>query len=186
MTEFDPAARRRSRWQLLLIAAMFFGSFAIAASLFFGGWKPGATRNFGELLNPYPALQGIDLRHANGEAYDWQPEADHWRILVVAPDACGTPCLQLLTALHRVWYSEGRHANRLQILWVGELPASAPTFSGLQPLKPSAELVAQLPQASTALAVPVYLVDPSGYVVLHYRPGFKPAELRKDLARLLK
>jgi hypothetical protein len=29
-------------------------------------------------------------------------------------------------------------------------------------------------------------VDPSGYLVLHYRPGFDPAGLRKDLGKLIK
>lgn len=186
MAEINPSVRRRSRWQLLLIAAMFFGSFAVAASLFFSGWKPGTTRNFGEMLNPYPALQGLAVQHADGRAYSWQPEADHWRILVVAPANCGQPCLQLMNALHRVWYSEGRHASRLEVLWMGELPAAAPTFSGLQPLKPLPAVLARLPEGSQPTALPVYLVDPSGYVVLHYRPGFKPDQLRKDLARLLK
>jgi hypothetical protein len=47
-------------------------------------------------------------------------------------------------------------------------------------------LVAALPEAATPDAVPVYLVDPEGFVVLHYRPGFDPSGLRKDLGKLIK
>jgi len=31
-----------------------------------------------------------------------------------------------------------------------------------------------------------WLVDPNGFVVLRYAPGFDPGDLRTDLARLLK
>jgi hypothetical protein len=32
----------------------------------------------------------------------------------------------------------------------------------------------------------VWLIDPNGFVVLRYAPGFDPGDLRTDLARLLK
>jgi hypothetical protein len=35
-------------------------------------------------------------------------------------------------------------------------------------------------------ALPVYLADPNGWLVLRYAPGFEPSGLRKDLGRLLK
>ena len=47
-----PPSKTRSRLQLLLVAAFFLGSFGIAATLFFGGWKPSQTRNIGEMLDP--------------------------------------------------------------------------------------------------------------------------------------
>ena len=54
-------SQTRSRLQLLLIAALFLGSFGVAATLFFSGWKPGQTRNIGEMLEPYPDLRDIPL-----------------------------------------------------------------------------------------------------------------------------
>ena len=35
-------------------------------------------------------------------------------------------------------------------------------------------------------ALPVYLADPNGWLVLRYAPGFDPSGLRKDLSRVLK
>ena len=32
----------------------------------------------------------------------------------------------------------------------------------------------------------MYVIDPNGFVILRYPPGFDPAGLRADLARLLK
>jgi hypothetical protein len=34
--------------------------------------------------------------------------------------------------------------------------------------------------------LPVYVVDPNGFVILRYAPGFDPAGLRADLAKLTK
>jgi hypothetical protein len=37
-----------------------------------------------------------------------------------------------------------------------------------------------------ARGLPVYVIDPNGFVILRYAPGFDPAGLRADLAKLLK
>mgnify|MGYP001203691371 CR=1 FL=1 len=176
----------RSRLVLLLVVALFLGSFGVAAGLFFSGWKPTQTRNIGQMLEPYPDLRALNLRQADGRAWQWQPARRHWHIMVAPPADCGAPCLRLLDALQRVWVSEGRHADKLKVLWFGPLPAGAPAFSGLVPMQPSAELQGRLPDLARADALPVYLADPHGYLVLRYAPGFDPSGLRKDLGRVLK
>ena len=72
------------------------------------------------------------------------------------------------------------------MLWAGELPDGAALFDGLVLLRPSPALQAQLPEVATAQALPVYLADPNGWLVLRYAPGFDPSGLRKDLSRVLK
>ncbi len=59
----DQRRRNRNRVLLLAIFAMFFGSMLVAGVLRFSGWRPGGTKNKGELLEP-PA----DLRAAGPEA----------------------------------------------------------------------------------------------------------------------
>ena len=176
----------RSRISLLLVAAMFLGSFGVAATLFFGGWKPTSTRNIGEMLSPYPDLRDVALVRADGQPWQWQPAERHWHIIVAPPAGCGEPCTQMLAALQRVWVSEGRHAERLKVLWFGELPAGAPEFPGLVPMQSSPGLAAKLPDTVAPDALPAYLADPNGYLVLRYAPGFNPSGLRKDLGRVLK
>jgi len=176
----------RSRFILLLVAAMFLGSFGVAATLFFSGWKPSQTRNVGEMLSPYPDLRPVALARADGTPWRWQPTSRHWHVVVAPPADCGAPCLQMLDTLQRIWVSEGRHADKLKVLWFGALPAGAPEFSGLVPMQSSPGLQALLPDVARADALPVYLADPNGYLVLRYAPGFNPSGLRKDLGRVLK
>jgi hypothetical protein len=179
-------SRTRSRLVLLLVAAMFLGSFGVAAALFFGGWEPARTRNIGQMLDPYTDLRPLALVQADGTPWTWQSGERRWHVLVAPPAGCGTPCVELLDALDRVRRSEGRHAERLVLLWAGELPAGAPVVEGLVVLQPDAALQARLPDLARADALPVYLVDPNGWLVMRYAPGFEPAGLRKDLGRLLK
>ena len=175
----------RSRLTLLLIAFLFLGSFFLAAALRFTGWQPSGHRNYGELLQPPVNLATHPLLRADGGTFAWRPEANRWRFLVTAPDGCTQACARTLDALRRIWVGQGRKADRLEVLWFGPLPVGQ-RFRTLVPMHADARLAAQLPEAARADAVPVYLVDPEGYLVLHYRPGFDPAGVRKDLGKLVK
>jgi hypothetical protein len=176
----------RSRLTLLLVAVLFLGSFGVAAVLRFAGWTPTGARNFGELLQPPRPLGAIALRRADGSAYPWAPEQNQWRLLAVPAPGCRAACVRTIDILRRTWLSQGSRANRLDVLWAGPVPAGAPRFRRLVEIAPDPALAAALPQAATADAVPVYLVDPEGFLVLHYRPGFDPTGLRKDLGKLVK
>jgi len=53
-------------------------------------------------------------------------------------------------------------------------------------MQANAELSAALPEKESPAGYPVYLIDPDGFVALHYPAGFDPSGLRKDLAKLVK
>lgn len=186
MTPPAATSQTRSRLILLLIAAMFFSSFGIAAFLRFSGWHPAHSKNLGELLQPPRDLTAQHLLRADGQPYDWHPETNTWRIVVLPAADCPHACASLIDSLHRVWESEGRQADRLDVLWFGALPAGAPTFRKLVPMQPNPAVAAALPEAASRDGIPVYLIDPSGFLIMHYRAGFNPADLRKDLGKLIK
>lgn len=45
---------------------------------------------------------------------------------------------------------------------------------------------AALPHVDDGAGVPVYVIDPNGFVIQRFAPGFDPADLRSDVAKLLK
>lgn len=187
MTPTMPLSPFRSRLILLLIVVMFFGSFGTAAYLRFTGWTPGHGKNRGELLQPPKDLSALTLLRADGQPYIWMPEKNTWHIVVAPSLDCVDACTKAFDALYRLWLSEGRKAQRLEVLWFGALPANAPRFRNLIQMRPNTQLTTALSEIARVEAVPVYLVDPSGFLVLHY-PGahFDPADLRQDLNKLLK
>jgi len=176
----------KSRITLLVVASMFFTSFGIALYLIRSGWQPTAKRNAGELLQPPLALGDLGLVRLDGQAYGWEPDRRLWRVVVLPAADCGEPCLKLTDTLYRVWVSEGRHADRVQVLWFGAVPARAPEYRAFLPMQPSPALRAKLPAAHVDGSLAVHLIDPTGFLVMRYEPGFDPTGLRKDLARLLK
>ena len=147
-------SRWRARLVLLLIAAAFLGSFGVAALLRFAGWQPQGKRNYGELLQPPPSLAALPLLHADGRRFEWQPERNTWRYLVAPAPGCMQACARTLDALHRLWLSEGRKAERVEVLWFGELPPG-PRVRGLLPLRAVGVLAALLAQAASAEALRV-------------------------------
>jgi hypothetical protein len=138
------------------------------------------------LLQPPRDLSGEQLLLADGEPYPWAPERNLWRIVVVPADDCTEACSRMLDSLHRVWQMQGRNADHIDVLWFGALPADGPRFRRLLPMQPNAALSAALPEIAQADSLPVYLIDPSGFLALHYRAGFDPRGLKKDLGKLVK
>ena len=184
--DVDPRQRNRSRAVLLLIVAMFMAPFAAALVLYYSGWQPTHTKNYGELLKPPRDLRGLDLRRTDGSAFVWNHEDHTWRVLVAPPIDCGDHCARLADTLRRIWIGLGKDSDRVQVLWIGAAPPQSENFRALLPLRATLALQARLPDQASISAVPVYIVDPSGYLILRYASGFDPGGLRKDLAQLLK
>lgn len=195
MSPADPSAagprRNRNRATLVVIAAIFLGSFALAGALRLSGWRPAITRNHGELLQPPADLRELAPRLADGGRYEWRPMDRTWRILVAPPADCAEPCVVLAGQLDTVWQLFGRQADHVHILWIGTPPAGAAGNTAWRVLRPDPAIVAALPggdraNAPSAPGVAAYVVDPNGFVILRYPPGFDPGDLREDVARLLK
>jgi len=188
MTAAD-AASNRTRGRLMLIAlfVLFFGTAFGAGVLRFSGWMPAGLKNHGTLLNPPPDLRGHAPLLADGSRYAWEPQARLWRILALAPAAgCDAGCDQVLAQLDKVWRLFGHNADHVQVLWLGPAPAAASTLPELRLLQDDPALRARLPGSEAGAGIPLYVIDPNGFVVLHYPPGADPAGLRADVARLLK
>jgi hypothetical protein len=186
---FDPRIRNRNRWALVAIAALFFGGMLLAGMLRFSGWRPSGLKNHGELLQPAADLREIRPRLASGGEYAWNPAARTWRIAAVARDCDDTranACEELLRQLDTVWQLMGKDADRVHVLWIGALPAGGPRPASLRQLRVDEALLEGLPRADDPSGDTVYVLDPNGFVVLRYAPGFDPGGLRSDLSRLLK
>lgn len=194
----DPGkARRHNRGMLIALFVLFFGGMLIAGLLRFSGWRPEGSKNKGEMLQPYGDLRQHTPTLLDGGAYRWSDEPRIWRI-VVAPDSCEgsrrVECGELLAQVDTVWRLMGKDADRVHVLWVGTPPADIALPREVRILRADAVLPDGLPRGngagentgSAADSDAAWLVDPNGFVVLRYAPGFDPGDLRTDLARLLK
>lgn len=180
------ANRNRNRVALLVVFALFFGGFLIAGALRFSGWRPDGMKNHGELLDPPADLRGLAPQLLEGGDYRWNPVERTWRIVVPATADCAAACDKLAADIELVRELFTKDADRVHLLWIGAYPADGPRTPALRLLQDAPELRAALPRSADPAGVPVYVVDPNGFVVLRYAPGFDPGHLRTDLSRLLK
>ncbi|WP_141058601.1 hypothetical protein [Stenotrophomonas rhizophila] len=178
--------RSRGRWTLIALFGLFFGAMALAGVLRFSGWQPTAHRNSGQLLQPPADLRALPPTLANGQPYAWNPEARTWRILVAPSAGCTSACVTLSQGLGKVWQLFGHNADNVEILWLGTPPAEVLGVPALRVLRDQPDLRAALPAVDDPAGTPVYVIDPNGFVIMRYAPGFDMAGLRKDLATLLK
>jgi len=176
----------RNRLTFLVIVGIFLGGMLVAGALRFSGWQPSGMKNNGELLQPPADLRELAPRLEAGGEYAWKPEARRWRVLVAPPAGCGDPCRELARELDLVWRLFGNKADELDILWLGAPPDGAVRNAATLVLRPDPALRAKLPRVDDPAGVPVYVIDPNGFVILRYAPGFDPGGLRADLAKLLR
>ncbi|HVI24944.1 MAG TPA: hypothetical protein VM576_01925 [Xanthomonadaceae bacterium] len=192
-----PDQVRRNRRLLLLIVALFLGSMLVAGALRFSGWRPANTKNHGELLDPPGDLRALTPRLEDGAEYRWEPVARRWRIAVAPPAECGDACATVADQVDLVWQLLGRNADHVDVLWLcpdaGDcmVPGRLAREPALRRVRFDAALRAGLPRntidpASLERGLPVYVIDPNGFVILRYAPGFDPAGLRQDLGKLLR
>jgi len=183
----DEAARiRRGRWILVLIFLLFFGTIFGAGVLRFSGWQPQGTKVHGEMLQPAVDARAVVPKLRDGGDYAWQPAERMWRIAVAPPAGCASECVKLAKDLDVVWQLFGNKADHVEILWIGTHPAGAPQTPALRVLQATPELLAALPRASDPAGVPLYVIDPNGFVILRYPPGTDPGFIRTDVSKLLK
>ncbi|MGY0620525.1 hypothetical protein [Lysobacter sp. A378] len=189
--DIDIKSRNRNRIMLVAIFALFFGSAAVAGFLRFSGWQPEGSKNHGEVLQPPADLREVIPQLVDGGTYEWNPDARTWRIALAPPTDCGAECAELARDLDKVWRLFGKDADRLHILWICDSPgcmppAAMPLPRTLRQLQPDPRLLAGLPGVDDPAGVPVYVIDPNGFVIMRFEPGFDAGGLRSDLATLFK
>ncbi len=173
-------AKPRSTRVLLLVVLAFMTPFLAAVYLRFSGWQPGSTRNHGALLAPPLSMQPVTARGADGKPWLWENTDYRWTLLARLPESCDRSCEEVLDVLPKVRQTLARHAHRLPQFVLAPAAARGDAL-------PALELTDPLPPLAAAVSgVEVWLVDPHGYLVLHYPAGFDPAGLRRDLSRLIK
>ena len=183
------AIRRRNRGMLVAIFLLFFGGMLVAGLLRFSGWRPEGSKNKGEMLQPYGDLRGYTPTLANGGAYGWKDEPRIWRIVAMPRDcdaARAADCARLLADFDKVWRLMTKDADRVHVLGAGAMPPGVVAPEEVRIVRADDGLRAGLPRWDDAAGDAAWLVDPNGFVVLRYAPGFDPGDLRTDLARLLK
>jgi cytochrome oxidase Cu insertion factor (SCO1/SenC/PrrC family) len=200
MTPDDPAAVRRGRRQLLLLASLFFVPLAIAFWLYYGptDWRPAGDASKGDLVDPARPLPALALPTADGAVTDPQFLRGKWTMLYVGDGLCDERCREALYLMRQSRIALNKDMDRVQRVFLvtarccdrGFLAQEHPDLLVARvDDAASAALLAPFPAyggVGAAEAGRIYLVDPLGNLLMSYAPGAPDKALLTDLKKLLR
>lgn len=179
--------RTRSRVGLILIAILFATPLVAAIVLHSIGWRPAATSNYGQMIEPPQNLGAAQFVLADGRSLEWKDADWSWTVFALPGPDCATRCLERIDELRRVRLTLNQNQHRVRIVVVGD-SLSPSILAALAPVETARDadqmLAALRPHGSDEVAVA--FADPHGFLVLRYPVGYDANALRKDLARLVK
>lgn len=193
-------ATRRARRQLLLLVAIFSLPVLVAYALYFSGWRPETSGNYGELVQPPRPLPGLTLQTLDGKDLGLSGLQGKWTLLMFGIAECTKPCTATLDKIHRIILAQGSKAERVRAVFVVTdsrardwLQYLLKDYPGTLALAGSANTIRMLTShfalsQGTPLDDPnrIYLVDPLGNFMMSYPAEADANRVRKDLARLLR
>ncbi|MGE8496900.1 MAG: hypothetical protein ACN6O6_05270 [Pseudomonas sp.] len=179
-----PTNRRwRGRLQLILILAIVIAPMLLASAMYqWRFWVP-ETRNYhGVLIGDGQKL--ADLGIVGGQA-------EHWQLLVTAPQACDVTCKQLVFLARQIHIGLNRDVSRAGHALAISQPLEADYDEQLRREFPQLGRYGLEPAAYERIANPadgpqLWIVDPHGNLVLRYDGSSKGKAILDDLRHLLK
>jgi len=184
---------------LIFVVAIFVIPVAASMLMYLSGWRPAATGNHGQLIQPVRKIEDKALQTLEGKPVRLSELHGKWTMVYFGSSACNETCIKSLYAMRQIHVSQGKEMDRLQRVFIltdgnekDALKAKLTDYSDMHVWmgdKKTLSALAQgfrIPDGKLAEDQGIYLIDPAGNLMMRYAPGFDPAGMRKDLARLLK
>lgn len=194
----SPEKIRSNRAKFLLIVALFVLPIGAALIMKLSGWRPQSTINHGTLVQPARPAVSLELMTAEGKRVTEKALAEKWNLVVVVEGVCSSVCEQNLFAMRQIHVAQGKNQHRVRRSLISS--QSGAELAGLSTQYPELVVLTAKPETLQAIknwtretevkknldGSRVFVVDPLGNFMMYYNPGFDPAGMRKDLARLLR
>jgi cytochrome oxidase Cu insertion factor (SCO1/SenC/PrrC family) len=197
----DKQAITRSRWKLILLAAVFVVPVLAAYIIHINPqWIPKSTKNYGILYKPTVRLSNFTLQTQDNKPYTLDMLRGKWSLVYIGSGSCHKICEETLIKARDGRWAQGTEATRIHYYYVlttdgfnGDVAKLLKTYPGLILLHGNPEQRAQFIQQfrTSKTQQPgsddrLYLVDPAGMLLMHYPVGFRHIGLMEDLKYLLK
>ncbi len=190
MKPADPAAVRKSRMFLLLIALVFAAPMIVAGLLSWSGWQPG-TKGNGEPILPQRNFvdEKLQVRLDDGTSWAWRDSKPRFTLVALAGPDCAARCFETLTGMAQARVMLNRNQSRLRLLYVGALPGDPARRMAMQAYwthgrDVDGKLAAYVPAAPDSISA--VLVESNGTALSLYPAGFEVPGLLRDMVKVIK
>ncbi|WP_395377621.1 hypothetical protein [Marinicella sp. W31] len=149
-------------------------------------YKPGATKNKGQLVEP-PVLMSAVTQAA------WVKDLEGvWTLVYRHAGECEAACAKTMSDMHTIRLTMGHKADKLRLLVLADglnNAADVPQDVSFNTITEDVSLVKELNRLSAVSlgqGQGMYIVAPEGYLMMSYTPEHTPPDMIKDLKLLLK
>ena len=180
---------------MVLLIALVCAAPVIASYLAYYVFKPaGGRTNYGTLIEPQrPIAETLIVKDEAGKPMKLASLRGRWLMIVVDGSACDDACATKLYFMRQVRATQAGERERVQTIWLrtdaNPVPAAIKAaYPDTQMLVADpAALAAWLPaQPDTRMTDHIYLVDPSGNLMMRFPKSPDPSKIKADVTKLLK
>lgn len=197
------ATKPRSVKPLIFIFLLSLAPVIAALVVYFNPQlRPAGSVVYGTLVepqHPMPPAQELELTTLDGQPFDLNTLKGKWVLASADVAECPESCALKLFILRNSHASQGKEVERLTRVWFildeGEVPAKVlEAYKGTIMLRVSnpeqlsrfAPIAAGATPGLSALAQPMWIIDPLGNLILQYGEGADPLKVRDEITKLLK
>lgn len=190
---------KNNRRNLLIILAVFAVPVLLSSMMYFGGWRPSATGNHGELIQPAHFIEDRNMLSLDGMPIKFSDLHGKWTMLYFDTAACPDECIDRLYFMRQTHHSQGKYLDSIQRVFVltddksvNNLKSKLAEYPDMKILTASKDVLSSLIKefgldtSNDVAGRNIFLLDPLGNLMMRYRSNVDPAGVRKDMERLLK
>ncbi len=189
MNTVDPAARRKSRLSLVLIALVFLAPLLVAGVLSVTGWQPGVAGE-GQPMLPQRnfAQENVQVLLEDGKYWAWRDSKPRLTLVALAGPDCATHCFDALTNLAKARAMLNRNQSRLRLLYLGQPPATADVTGLRNYWQVGTDVDGRLDvyRPTQPDSVSAVLVESNGTALSLYPAGMNAAGLLRDMRKVIR
>ena len=185
----DEATIRSNRIKFVMIGVLLLSPIVISYTLFFTGYQPGSSMNYGELLD-LQKLSGSGVIQRKNVIFRVKDLHGKWVMLTVDSGNCDEACKQKLFFMRQIRTMQNKNMHRIERLWLVDdnVPVEDTLWDEYDGTlivnAQDSELLNQIATGETRRKH-IYLIDPYGNLMMRFPEQLEPRKMSEDLKRLL-
>lgn len=182
-----------NRVQLILIFVVFVAPIAGAFL-----YKPSGFTNYGDIYTPVRPVENLTM-NADGKPVEFDSFRRQWVLLVRADGQCSSACEENILKIRQLRFMQNNDMVRIRTVFMHTNLSDAVAkdldakYQPIETYQVEADAFQEWGKVLKLENAPIeaeldriYMIDPAGNLMMSYPAGAEPAQINKDIRRLLK
>lgn len=172
-----------------MIGVLLLSPVVISYTLFFTGYRPGSSMNYGELID-MQKLSGSGVKQRENVILRVKDLHGKWVMLTIDSGKCDQDCQQKLYFMRQIRTMQNKDMHRIERLWLVDdnVPVEDRLWEEYKGTlivnAQDSELLDQIPTREIQRNH-IYLIDPYGNLMMRFPEQPEPRKMSDDIKRLL-